>query len=234
MTVNNGSLVSGRVPVTDYANLTADRYQFLSVAQAEPNLGPGTTGNVLTLGTSNTRVWTNALTVASVSATGNITGDYFIGNGSQLSGIAASSVNANALTGNTLSANVIYSSLISVGTLENLSVTGNTISGNLLTVGQVSAVGNITANTGSYFIGNGSQLTGITTVTAVTNQILYGNNVATTFTLNRSTTTAAVLVILNGITQVPGQSYSMVPSPSTNLVFSEAPSVSDVIDIRFL
>jgi len=69
---------------------------------------------------------------------------------------------------------------------------------------------------------------------AVTNQILYGNSVATTFTLDRSTTTAAVLVILNGITQVPGQAYDMVPSPSANLVFSEAPSTSDVIDIRFL
>jgi hypothetical protein len=70
--------------------------------------------------------------------------------------------------------------------------------------------------------------------TVVTNQVLYGNGTATTFTLDRSTTTAAVLVILNGITQVPDQSYSMVPSPSANLVFTEAPETSDVIDIRFL
>ena len=70
--------------------------------------------------------------------------------------------------------------------------------------------------------------------TAVTNQILYGNSVATAFTLNRSTTTAAALIMLNGITQVPDQSYAMVPSPSTNLVFSEAPETGDVIDIRFL
>jgi hypothetical protein len=70
--------------------------------------------------------------------------------------------------------------------------------------------------------------------TVVTNQVLYGNSVATTFTLDRSTTTAAVLVILNGITQVPDQSYAMVPSPSANLVFTEAPETSDVIDIRFL
>ena len=214
MTVNNGSLVSGRVPVTDYANLTADRYQFLSVAQAEPNLGAGTTGNVLTLGVSNARVWTNILTIESVSATGNITGNYFIGNGSQLSGITASSVNANDLLGNTLSANVIYSSLTSVGTLGSLSVTGNI--------------------TGNYFIGNGSQLTGITAVTAVTNQTLSGDGSTTAFTLNRSTTTAAALIMLNGITQVPTQAYSMTPSPSANLVFSEAPGTGDIIDIRFL
>jgi len=69
---------------------------------------------------------------------------------------------------------------------------------------------------------------------AVTNQTLYGNSVATTFTLDRSTTTAAVLVMLNGITQVPDQSYAMNPNPSANLVFTEAPETGDVIDIRFL
>ena len=70
--------------------------------------------------------------------------------------------------------------------------------------------------------------------TVVTNQVLAGDGSTETFTLDRSTTTAAVLVILNGITQVPVQSYSMVPSPSANLVFTEAPETSDVIDIRFL
>jgi len=70
--------------------------------------------------------------------------------------------------------------------------------------------------------------------TVVTNQVLAGDGSTETFTLDRSTTTAAVLVILNGITQVPTQSYSMVPSPSANLVFTEAPETSDVIDVRFL
>ena len=73
-----------------------------------------------------------------------------------------------------------------------------------------------------------------TVVGGVTNQILNGDGTTTTFTLDRSTTTAAALIMLNGITQVPGQSYSMVPSPSANLVFTEAPGTGDVIDIRFL
>jgi hypothetical protein len=68
----------------------------------------------------------------------------------------------------------------------------------------------------------------------VTNQILNGNGVATTFTLNTATTTAGVLVMLNGIVQIPGQAYNMSPNPSTNLVFTEAPSTSDTIDVRFL
>jgi hypothetical protein len=71
-------------------------------------------------------------------------------------------------------------------------------------------------------------------VAGVTNQVLYGDGSTAIFTLDRSTTTAAVLVMLNGITQVPDQAYAMAPNPSANLVFTESPSTSDVIDIRFL
>jgi hypothetical protein len=73
-----------------------------------------------------------------------------------------------------------------------------------------------------------------TIVGGVTNQTLNGDGSTVTFSLDRSTTTAAALVILNGITQVPTQAYAMSPSPSANLVFTEAPSTGDVIDIRFL
>jgi hypothetical protein len=48
--------------------------------------------------------------------------------------------------------------ITSVGTLTLLSVTGTTQSGNLLTIGEVSATGNVT---GAYIFGNGSQLTGL-------------------------------------------------------------------------
>jgi hypothetical protein len=52
--------------------------------------------------------------------------------------------------------------ITSVGTLTSLSVTGNVTGGNLVTTGKVSATGNVE---GSYFVGNGSQLTGISTST---------------------------------------------------------------------
>ena len=88
-----------------------------------------------------------AANFTTVSATGNVTGNYFIGNGSQLTGIAASSSNANALTGNTLSSNVVISSLTQVGTLANLSVNG-----------AISTTGTVTAN---QFTGSGAGLTNI-------------------------------------------------------------------------
>jgi hypothetical protein len=93
----------------------------------------------------------NILTGGTVSAVGNITGNYFIGNGSQLTGITADNVNADDLTGNTLSGNVLFSSLTTVGNLVDLSVVGTTTTGNLATAGFVSAAGNITAPT---FFGN--------------------------------------------------------------------------------
>ena len=72
--MNSIRLISGRVPVTDLGNLTADRYQFLGLNQAEPNLGNGySSTDVLTLGTNGVRVWANALSVTSLSATGNVT-----------------------------------------------------------------------------------------------------------------------------------------------------------------
>ena len=101
-----------------------------------------TAGNIL--GGANINATTH--TGATVSVTGNITGSYIFGNGSQLTGVATSSyTNSNVAaylptyTGNLTAGNVIVTSAVKSAT--------------------VSASGNIT---GSYFLGNGSQLTGIT------------------------------------------------------------------------
>jgi hypothetical protein len=101
-----------------------------------------------------------------VSATGNVTGNFFIGNGSLLTGISGgggSYSNANvatfladfgsnsiSTTGNITSGNLVTAGLVSA--------TGNVTAGNVTTAGIVSATGNVTGN---FFIGNGSQLTGI-------------------------------------------------------------------------
>jgi hypothetical protein len=56
--------------------------------------------------------------------------------------------------------NVYAGNIVSTG---SESVTGNITGGNILTAGQISATGNITANASSFFIGNGSLLTGVQT-----------------------------------------------------------------------
>jgi hypothetical protein len=167
---------------------------------------------------------------------GNITAQNFIGNIIGNSGtvgnltfgnttISTSLVNGNitlAATGNSfVQIGGTYGFVVPVGNTAQRLATGN-------------LVGTVRFNTDASRIEvyDGTEWDQI--VAGVTNQVLYGDGSTETFTLDRSTTTAAVLVILNGITQVPVQSYSMVPSPSTNLVFTEAPEPGDVIDIRFL
>jgi filamentous hemagglutinin len=97
---------------------------------------------------STANAWTTNI---GISAVGNIAAPYFLGNGSQLTG-----VRADTLVGNTLSSNVLFSSLTSVGTLTNLNVTGNVsaagniIGANVVTGGLISATGNVTGgNLGS-------------------------------------------------------------------------------------
>lgn len=51
MSIKN-QLISGRVPVTTAANVAADRYQYLDLSSAEPNLGTGNPGDVLTYDSS--------------------------------------------------------------------------------------------------------------------------------------------------------------------------------------
>jgi hypothetical protein len=127
----------------------------------------------------------NLLSVpGNVSATGNVTGNYFLGNGSQLTGIAASYGNANVVanlaalgtnpistTGNITGGNILGGANVNATTHTGttVSVSANITGGNILTAGLISATGNIT---GAYILGNGSQLTGLPAT--------YGNaNVAT-------------------------------------------------------
>lgn len=68
-------------------------------------------------------------------------------------------------------------------------------------------------------------------VANVTNQVLYGDNSTQIFTLDRETTAAAALVAFNGVIQLPGVAYTVT---GNQITFSQPPSISDVIDIRFL
>lgn len=67
---------------------------------------------------------------------------------------------------------------------------------------------------------------GITSQTITT-----ADGVTTVFTLDRDSTTAASLVMLNGIVQLPVTAYSV---SGNTLTFTAAPEISDIIDVRFL
>ena len=80
--------------------------------------------------------------------------------------------------------------------LEFVSAIGNVIGGNVLTSGVVSAAGNIT---GSYIVGNGSQLTGLpagySNATAASFLVAFGSNsISTTGTITSGNITAANVI----------------------------------------
>ena len=164
--------ISGNYILGNGAFLTGLPVQYGNTDVA--NYLPTYTGNLVSLGgpvtTTSDVTGANILTGGEVSAVGNITGNYFIGNGSQLTGVAAASVNADALVGNTLSSNVLYSSLTQLGVLTDLSVAGNTVSGNFVTGGLISATGSITS--AANLVGNNVSATTIVSAPSLTGSIV--------------------------------------------------------------
>jgi hypothetical protein len=121
----------------------------------QANVG-GTVYNVATaLGASGTFAVANAATVGTtLIVTGNVTGGNLV-----TAGLITS-------TGNITGGNIIGTSL--VGSV--VSTSGNVQGGNLRTTGLVSATGTIDSSaniSGQYFIGNGSQLTGLSSAVSV-------------------------------------------------------------------
>jgi hypothetical protein len=157
---NNSGLFVGAANVfnvnttsTD-ANIKSNIQDGNLVIQA--NVG-GTTYNVArALGASGTFAVSNALTVGTTaSVTGNTTGGNLITGGlvTAVGNITGGNVNTVLVAATTLSA------------------TGNVQGGNLRTAGLISATGNITSQAniaGTYFIGNGSQLSGLSLGVSVT------------------------------------------------------------------
>jgi hypothetical protein len=109
---------------------------------------------------------TGANITGALTATGNVTGNYILGNGSQLTGLPATYGNADvalylptytgnlspnvvAATGNVSGANLTTSGIVvSTGNITggNLSTTGNAVVGNLSTAGLVVALGNVSGS----------------------------------------------------------------------------------------
>jgi hypothetical protein len=162
--LNNSGLAVGATNAISMTQSTNDGLVRSSISGAnltiQSNVG-GTIFNVASaLGANGTFAVANAATVGTtLVATGNITG----GN-----------VNTGGLvsaTGNIRGGNIVsVASISGVGVTATGNITGNNISStNAISAGTtVSAAGNITAGSGSFFIGNGSQLTGLSAAVSVT------------------------------------------------------------------
>lgn len=164
------------------------------------NLALGTkTGNTA-------RVW-NFDTTGNLTAPGNISGNYFIGNGSQLTGMYGNSNVASYLP--------TYSGNIGAGNVG--------VSGAVNAVGEITSFANIVASPGGYFIGDGSQLTGL--------PAQYGNsNVAAFLAAYGSNTISST----GNITTTANISGNFVaPGANQYVLFNNNGLVSGDIGLRF-
>jgi hypothetical protein len=179
LTVSNGDLsVSGNPVVTVSPTGTSNATGNMNV------IGNITGSNITTAGlisAASNITGGNILTGGLISVTGNVTaGNVSATNFTGLASSATLADSANAVAGanvsgqvaNALVAGTVYSAaqpnITSVGTLTSLAVTGNATANNGIfttsvntasfTGTTVSVTGNVA---GSYFVGNGSQLTGI-------------------------------------------------------------------------
>lgn len=150
--------------------------------------------NVYDLGTPTNRFNTIYVGTGGIDTTGdfivsgNVTADYFIGNGSLLTGVVATG--ATALTnGNTdVTTATNGNANITIGGVSNVAVFSTS---GVRVAGIVSATGNVT---GQYFIGNGSQLTGIN---ASSNAIFNG-----TSNISIPTANSNIVVSVDGVSNV--------------------------------
>jgi hypothetical protein len=113
----------------------------------------------------------------------------------------------------------------------------NTTTGLVLPTGNTAqqpvpaAIGTIRFNTdaGRLEVYDGAEWDSV--AAGVTNQLFTGDDSTLVFTLDRDSTSAAALVMFNGVVQIPGVAYTVTGNLIT---FAEAPLTSDVIDVRFL
>lgn len=65
-------LASGRIVVKNPSEVSQDRYQFLDLASAEPNLGTASNGSILTTTVSGQRIFTTNIVIDSATLSGNL------------------------------------------------------------------------------------------------------------------------------------------------------------------
>lgn len=89
---------------------------------------------------------------------------------------------------------------------------------------------NTTANNLEWYNGSEWAVPGAST-TVITSEQLFGNGVATTFTVNNASTTNSTIISINGVVQAPVTAYGII---GTLLTFTEAPAEGDLIEVRTL
>jgi len=164
--------------------------------------------------------------VVTFNSYGNVRANVYYGNGSQLTGVAASSATSAGTVTTAAQPNIT-----SVGTLTSLSVSGNVdFYGANVSLGNISNL-HITGGTSGYFLttdGSGSLSWAAQTALTATVDEFTANGSYTTFTLSTTPSSENVtMVAVQGVLQ-PKSSYSLM---GPQLTFDAAPPASAFIEV---
>lgn len=182
MAGNASKLLSGRVSVTPYNDLSNSRYEFLGLSDAEPSLGvPTANGSLFTSTTTGVRSWSNVVNIGSNVIT--FYEKYAFPNATGSAGQVLSSDGSGNLVFTTLNTTELVNGNSNVSVAANgnisMSVTGNA---NVLVITPDSA--NLT---GSMSISGNASITGnlsVTTNASITGNITVSNNATVTGNLS--------------------------------------------------
>jgi len=236
MALNSSKLLSGRVPVTPYTQLSNTRYQFLGLPQAEPSLGvPITDGSVFTSTANGIRSWSNAVNLNSnvvtfynsysFPNTNPSRGQLLVANGNGglvfYTPIITSVSNANSIintfssTGNANNGSITMS-VDNVSNVVVVTSTGSNINGVLNVTGNISA---------SQFISNvatGNPPLVVTSTTQVANLNVATSGTAGTVTTNAQPNITSIgnltSLTVNGISNLSSVSNVKITGGSNNYV----------------
>ena len=133
LSVSGNLYVAGNTVTVNQSNLSVSNTLITLAANATiPVEADG--GGIFIAGANASLTYSSSLDswVANIalSVQGNVSANYFVGDGSGLSNLNVS-VDANTLTGNRLNSGVVFSNLTTVGTLTSLTVDGNVLAGNI-------------------------------------------------------------------------------------------------------
>jgi len=203
MTTSRSRLVSNRVVTTTPGNVTLDRYQYLDLSSAEPNLGTSGNGNVLTTDIYGNRVWSNVLNIKTITVSGNtntgniLSNGFFWANGTAF--VSSSFGNANVIS-------ILSGSLGS----NSISTAGNVTAGNVITSYGIFWANGTAFVSSSYgnsnvasFLSSGFGSNTITT----TGNITSGNIIASTLITTVGNVKAGNLITTDGIFWSNGVSF---------------------------
>ena len=215
LTSGSGGAISGTGNITGGNILTSGVVSATSGVTAGNIVISGNTVNMLNPGGTIQVNSGNANTNFSVSGTGaNV---FFVDATANTASFGSSTQTVNAI----VAFNSTNSILLPAGTQGQRPATG------------VTGMLRFNSTTNSIEIYNNSAWIGVgsTVFTVITDQQFNGDGATTAFTLGNSSTTAATIVSINGVLQIPTSAYSV---SGVTLTFTEAPATGDLIDVRAL